>query len=473
MSNYKAIAVVTAALRNRLAAVCNGALSAATVTTLRPDMAGAELPTVGVNIFLYQVTPNSALRNADLPTRRGDGTTIKHPTAAIDLHYLLSFYGHDQNFETQILLGSVVGNLHSDPSLSRNELEQVFSASALGLPGAGGVAAQGDQTIAELTTPNQAALFDPSGLADAVDLVRFTPTELSLEELSKLWSVFLDTPYVLSTVYQAGPILIEDASEPVAARALPAMSPRVHARPFGAVVPVIEQVYPTVTGPGTPITSDSSTLAIVGAFFTGASYSTNVIIDGTGIPVPTPAASAPQQLRQTIPNVPMPMALQIGAHNIQVTQQLTAPANASGPRPPIVSNVAGFVLQPKISSILSSSATRDISVAIEPAVNAQQTVQLLLNLQSPPSPSTGASNASGAYVLEAAAPQADGSYLFPTTGLIDRDLPSGKYDLPSGTYLARIQVDGIESPLTFVPPPKPGAVASGPTGFTGPTVTLS
>ena len=100
MSNYKAIPVVTAALRNRLTALCSGVLSGATVTTLRPDTSAAGLPNVGVNIFLYQVTPNAALRNADLPTLRGDGTAIRHPTAAIDLHYLLSFYGSDANFES-------------------------------------------------------------------------------------------------------------------------------------------------------------------------------------------------------------------------------------------------------------------------------------------------------------------------------------------------------------------------------------
>lgn len=346
----------------------------------------------------------------------------------------------------------------------------------MGISGAGGAATQGDQTIAELTAQNQAALFDPSGLADAVDLVRFTPTELSLEELSKLWSVFLDTPYVLSAVYQAGPVLIEDTNGPVAAPALPVMLPaRIHAHPFAAVIPTVEQVYPTATGPGTPVTSESPTLTIVGAFFTGAGYSTNVIIDGTTIPVPTPVASTLQQLRQTIAGVPMPMTLQIGAHTIQVTQQLSSSANASGPGPPIVSNVAGFVLQPTMTNqVLSSSATRDISVTVSPAVTAQQTVQLLLNLQNASSaPPANASNASGAYVLEAAAPQSDGSYLFPTKGLIGGDLPSGKYDLPSGTYIARIQVDGIESPLTFVPPAKPGAAVSGPTGFTGPTVNLS
>jgi hypothetical protein len=241
---------------------------------------------------------------------------------------------------------------------------------------------------------------------------------------------------------------------------------RVHAHPFGAVTPTIEQVYPTATGPGTPITSDTSTLTIVGVFFTGTSYSTNVIIDGAMIPVPTPAASTTQQLRQTIADVPTPMSLQIGAHSIQVTQQLAPAANAGGSQSPTVSNVAGFVLQPKISSILSSASTRAVSVSVEPVVNAQQTVELLLNLQNPPSPPAGASSASGAYVLQAGVPQPDGSYLFATTGLTGGDVPSG-------AYLARVRVGGIESPLTFVPPPKPGTAASGPTGFTGPTVTLS
>lgn len=41
-----------------------------------------------------------------------------------------------------------------------------------------------------------------SNLGEAIELVKFTPLPLSLEELSKLWSVFFQTPYTLSVAYQ-------------------------------------------------------------------------------------------------------------------------------------------------------------------------------------------------------------------------------------------------------------------------------
>ena len=36
-----------------------------------------------MNVYLYQVTPNAAFRNVDLPTRRADGTLVKQPVAAL------------------------------------------------------------------------------------------------------------------------------------------------------------------------------------------------------------------------------------------------------------------------------------------------------------------------------------------------------------------------------------------------------
>ena len=383
MSNYKAIAVATAALRNRLTSVCAAALSGATITTLRPDVSGAGLPVLGVNIFLYRVTPNSALRNSDLLTRRSDASTIRHPIAAVDLHYLLSFYGDDLKFETQILLGSVVSNLHAEPSLSREEIGQVFSASALGIAGGGGAATQGDPTITELSAPNPVALVDPSGLADAVDLVRFTPTELSLEEFSKLWSVFLETAYVLSAVYQAGPVLIEDTGATLTAAALPVMVPaRVHA--IAAPPPALEQVAPA-TGSGMPIVA-TSTLSLAGAFFTGVG--TTVLIDGAAasqLTPPAPPAKGAPQPAVAITGVTIPATLLSGAHSIQVTQQLPTGATGGSP-PPIRSNVAGFVLQPTITPTMdaaTAATTRNINVTVIPAVAAHQTVRLLLNLVTP------------------------------------------------------------------------------------------
>ena len=83
MSNALAIATVTETMRYRIHGMLPGSgVGGAHVTTVRPDNT-AQLPTAGVNIFLYQVTPNLAFQNADLPTRRADGTLMRRPQAAL------------------------------------------------------------------------------------------------------------------------------------------------------------------------------------------------------------------------------------------------------------------------------------------------------------------------------------------------------------------------------------------------------
>ena len=52
--------------------------------------------------------PNAALRNSDLPTRNHRSVVVQRPTCALDLHYLLSFYGDDSKLEPQRMLGAVV-----------------------------------------------------------------------------------------------------------------------------------------------------------------------------------------------------------------------------------------------------------------------------------------------------------------------------------------------------------------------------
>ncbi len=151
------------------------------VTTVRPDNT-AQLPAAGVNIFLYQVTPNLAFQNADLPTRRADGTLIRRPQAALDLHYLLTFYGDDATLDQQRLLGATVLELHAAPVLSREVVRQV---------------------------QNYVPFLNGSNLADQIDVVRVRPANLSLEDMNKLWMTFPNVDYVLSVVYIAGVVLIE------------------------------------------------------------------------------------------------------------------------------------------------------------------------------------------------------------------------------------------------------------------------
>ena len=117
MSNHLAVATVTAALGELLRPAVKK-VSGADVSVERPDELPTENPNVGVNLFLYQVTPNAGYRNADLPTRRTNSSLVRRPQAALDLHYLLTFFGDESDLGPQRVLGSVVGVLHSRPLLT-------------------------------------------------------------------------------------------------------------------------------------------------------------------------------------------------------------------------------------------------------------------------------------------------------------------------------------------------------------------
>lgn len=183
MSNYLAIATVTAALGR----IVHGAAETSGVGSVGLDFGRPNVPGDGqtarkVQIYLYQVSPNAALRNSDLPTRGLEGKLVNRPQAALDLHYLLAFYGNQQTLEPERMLGAVARNLHARPLLSRQAIQDAIT--------------------------NHPELKD-SNLADTIERVRFTSAAISLDELSKLWSVFFQTPHALSVVYHANVVLIE------------------------------------------------------------------------------------------------------------------------------------------------------------------------------------------------------------------------------------------------------------------------
>ncbi len=188
MSNYLAIATVTKALAQILDTAVKAAVGSSSAVTQRPPSGSTS---ACVDVFLYQVTPNAAMRNSDLATRDAQGQVVKRPTSALDLHYLMSFYGDDSKFEPQRMLGAVVTSLLAEPGLSRERILGVSKND------------NGDQ-------------MDGSNLADAVEQVKFTLQPLSLDELSRIWSIFYQVPYVLSVAYNATVITIE-SEEPVLA----------------------------------------------------------------------------------------------------------------------------------------------------------------------------------------------------------------------------------------------------------------
>jgi len=421
VSNFLAIATVTAVLGQMLQTAIGTDVPGATVTTVRPEGLQSGTPTTGVNVYLFQVTPNAALRNADLPTRRSDGQLVQRPALALDLHYLLTFYGNEAQLEPQRLLGSVVRTLHERPVLTRQAIRDTLASPTYGF-------------------------LSQSNLADAVDLVKFAPSALSLEELAKLWSVFYQIPYVLSIAYLGTVVLIESSASPQPA--LPVRSRELVGTVFRQ--PVIEQVT-AVGGSEQPIVM-GSTLQILG---TGLGATGTVVrLAGSDLP---PQLQTDTQLQLPLASPPFPAnVLRAGIQGLQVVQptQLGSPPVAhSG----VESNVAAIVLHPIITGVSAANITgtgtaprsADVTVQINPIVGVAQRVILLLNEQATVSPA--------AYTFGAPSRTTDtASITIPVAGI------------KAGTYLVRVQVDGAESPLVV------DTNVNSPTfnQYVGPTVTI-
>jgi hypothetical protein len=198
MSSAFAIAAVTAVLKdllnNRLVDHNLDAVGNVKVTALPPD----RIPVTSadeqsqLNLFLYQVTPNSGWRNADLPSRAGDGTRLTNPPLALDLHYLITAYGAKE-FHAEVLLGYAMQLLHENPVLTRAMINATLKPSLP--PG--------------VTLPPGISLLSTSDLAEQIELIKICPQYLSNEELSRMWTA-LQAHYRPTAAYQISVVLIQE-----------------------------------------------------------------------------------------------------------------------------------------------------------------------------------------------------------------------------------------------------------------------
>lgn len=201
MSNALAIAAVTAALKdligNGLLGLDLSSIGSVTVSALPPDrIATGQTEPNQLNLFLYQVTPNTGWRNHALPARDASGARIGNPPLALDLHYMLTAYGA-QDLSAEALLGFAMQFLHETPMLSRAQLRTVLGPPS---PPFG----------------NLSAL----SLAEQVEWLKITPQFLGAEELSKLWTA-MQARYRPSMAYQVSVVLIE--SDAATRAALPVL----------------------------------------------------------------------------------------------------------------------------------------------------------------------------------------------------------------------------------------------------------
>ena len=410
MSNHLAIATVTATLSEWVRPAVEAEVQGAGVAIGRPDGIDA-LQDSGVNFFLYQATPNPAYRNADLPTRRSDGNPVQRPQAALDLHYLLSFYGTESDLEPQRVMGSVVRTLHARPLLSRQAIEDTITSGTFNF------------------------LAD-SDLAEQIEPVKVTPVPLNLEELSKLWSMFVQPPYRLSMAYVANLVLIE-AEEEIPRPSLPVRRRNVYVRPF--LEPTIEGLAAAVP-PEEQITS-ASTLVVRGRRLRGEV--TRVLI-GEAEYAPLRANLSNTRITLDLSaEAPTGGSLRAGVQALQVVHRLmmgTPEFEHAG----VESTVAALMLRPRIRETgvdvydIQVSAVqidpegnpfREIIVRVLPDVGRRQRTTLLMN-------EYAVDVDPQAYHFPAEPRGADGDTL------VFR-IPDGM----TGEFLFRVQVDGAQSPL--------------------------
>jgi Pvc16 N-terminal domain len=418
MSNHLAIATVTAALGEVVYGAISTEVSGAEVSYSRPAAIDAEEDDVPAraNLFLYGVTPNAAWRNTDLPTRRAGGELSQRPHAALDLHYLISFYGNDALLEPQRMLGSVVRALHSRPALTRTDIVGAIDSYEF---------------------------LEGSDLHEAPEAVRFTPVSLSLEELSKLWSVLFQTPYALTVAYQGTVVLIE-AEEAAPRPTLPVRGRNVYVVPLRR--PEVAEVA-EAGGPGSPILP-TGVLVLRGRGLAGDITRVRL---GTAGDEWEPSLVTAREVRLPLSTVPTDR-LRAGIQGVQVVHRMEMGTPAM-PHRGEESNVAPFILRPVVRRVNDDPNEDEFQVQVLPPVDVGDPRRVQVRVAPDVGPRQRAE-----LLLNAVGDPAGPAFLFPAPER-EEDTDTLVFDAPglaAGRYLVRVRIDGAESLLEADAPPSPG-----------------
>ncbi len=422
MSNALAISGVTAALQFYLGNVYSGLSTlfggSVTVSSQAPDLVqntlgnGSTLQNQ-VNLFLHQVTYNAGWRNVGLPSLGADGKSqLKNPPLALDLHYLLTAYG-SSDWQAEALLGYALLMLHQNPVLARNDISTALNALPKSNP----------------LNPLSAEL-GASGLADQFEMIKITPSTLGREEMAWLWTA-LKADYRPTFPFQVSVVLIQPQLPSTAA--LPVLSRSIAAQP-GPPAQLLQVQPPTgqaAAAPGDPVT-------ITGLSLTGASQialsnprlGIQYTIEQSELTVTDNSVSF------TVPNDPA--NLPAGVYNLSVLF-----TNSSGTVQQstniIAMPIAPMILESPAPTATGNTAGTLVTLSCNPQVLPNQSVSLIMGANAVPAQPFTAATATLSFQFTPA--------------------------LAKGPYLARLQVDGVVSPVAVnwsVTPPT----------FIGPMVTV-
>ncbi len=407
MSNHLAIATVTAVLQRTLQASVQRHVESVRISTIAPHRIGQGTPETGINLFLYHVSRNNALKNPDALAQRARNKRTPWRQAALELHYMLSFYGNEAELEPQRLMGSVVRTFNDRTTLSTQLIQDTLN----------------DSTFSYL---------DQSDLSQQVQELQITPEDLSLDDLSKVWSVFFQTPYTLSMGYKVMAVVIN--GEDPAERAL-----YVRERPIQGIAPFpsrpqVDRIL-AQDGPYHPILP-TTCLQIQGHHLKGPHTRIRL-----GYPDLVPQDLVPQDLTDDVLSLPLATVptLRAGIQSLQVVHHRDTLHHATEPAAPslgLSSSPAPFTLCPLVQAIQvedildhdGDTCAACLALTVSPPVGARQGVMLSLYEWSTQEPAS--------YLVDVPPRDQDSDHLLITVRGIQ-----------PGTYLVRLIVDGAESPL--------------------------
>lgn len=418
MSSSLAIAAVTEALRSLLDRRVNASpavedsdpeLAGTQVTTRPPDRA-RPAPGGGnqLNLFLYQTSPNAAWRNLPPPDRLRPGEGGQ-PPLALDLHYLLTAYGHDDDdaaITAHRLLGRAMSVLHDHALLGRVEIRDA-------LPG--------------------------NDVHEQFERIRITPEAMTLEELSRLWSAF-QTQYRISAAYAVTVVLI-DSTRPTTSP-LPVLRRGDADRGVHTVVgagPTLREVRADVV----PETFGGAARLGTGLRLVGdALGSDDLVVSFANDRLAAPVEGAPEPAADTAargvdPRIERRYPLAGEADDPQALSRWVPGLYAVSVREPrpdvpdVVSNAVPFALAPTITVSPTEAGAGDLTLTVvcRPRIREGQRVLLLL----------------GSRQVAVTTIDTPADTIEPTSVDVTVD------DVEPGTYTVRLRVDGVDSMPLAVP----------------------
>ncbi len=430
MSSPLAIGAVTAVLRNLLD---NGIVDASplqgpvTVTASAPDQIKLDAPngTPQLNVFLYQVTYNAALRNTALPSTSRGGDRLSNPPLALDLHYLVTAYGRS-DFQAEILLGWAMHLLHEQPVLDRAAIRRAIQ------PG----------TLDVSMLPPDMQVLAGSDLADQFEAIRVSPLGLQMDDMSKLWTA-IKAEFRPSAAYQVSVVLIEATK--AARAALPVLSrgpvDPLTQRDRGVVVnpdmlPPVPTLFAALPPGRQPAARLGEVVTVTGSRLLGngavAVLSHRLLADAIELAV-TPNAGG-TGFNLTLPNAASDQT-RFAPGLWQLSLRVTPPGEAA-PRESngIALAIAAAALLPPVGVVRAvvppaSETTVTVTLRTSPQVRTTQAATLVLDSSS--------------------------AVAAPRTNAADPLVFSFAGSLPAGNRWLRLRVDGVDSQLVLRDGPAP------------------